>query len=146
MPDHTGGRTGDNEAHEHVESKGRSLRLCQELEHHAYPTIAIWVEKHNRYAVWEAAMYERFLNEPVPATIGRGKQLNAGSRRFTCDCPFAPWFASSTPISFAWDSSTAGRAWSSALCWRSMTSWPGRMSMNNTSRKARVDFLPELTP
>ena len=40
MPDDTGGRTGDNEAHEHVELEGRALRLDHELDHHAYPTIA----------------------------------------------------------------------------------------------------------
>src|SRR3954447_10476254 len=69
MPDDTGGRTGDNEAHEHVELEGRALRLTHELDHHAYPTVATWVEKHNRYAVWEAAMYERFLREPIPSAI-----------------------------------------------------------------------------
>ena len=50
-------------------------RLAHELDHYAYPTIAAWVEKHNRYAIWEAAMYARFLREPVPASIGRGKQF-----------------------------------------------------------------------
>src|SRR3954454_16391159 len=73
MPVAPGSRTGDNEAHEHVELDGRALRLRHELDHHASPTIATWVEKHNRYAVWEAEMYERFLGEPVPPTIGPGK-------------------------------------------------------------------------
>jgi len=90
MPDHTGGRTGDNEAHEHVELKGRALRLRQELEHHAYPTIAIWVEKHNRYAVWEAAMYDRFLNKPVPTTIGREKQLKRWLKKIYLRLPMRP--------------------------------------------------------
>ncbi|HWE39308.1 MAG TPA: glycosyltransferase family 2 protein, partial [Isosphaeraceae bacterium] len=75
MPVSPGVKTGDNEAHEHVELEGRVLRLEHELDHHAYPTIAAWVEKHNRYAVWEAEMYERFLREPVPATIGPGKRF-----------------------------------------------------------------------
>ena len=90
MPDHTGGRTGDNEAHEHVELKGRALRLTHELEHHAYPTVAIWVEKHNRYAVWEAAMYERFLNEPIPTTIGRGKQFKRWLKKIYLRLPMRP--------------------------------------------------------
>lgn len=90
MPDHTGGRTGDNEAHEHVELKGKALRLRHELEHHAYPTIAIWVEKHNRYAVWEAAMYGRFLNEPVPMTIGRGKQFKRWLKKIYLRLPMRP--------------------------------------------------------
>ncbi|MDR3636664.1 MAG: glycosyltransferase family 2 protein [Isosphaeraceae bacterium] len=75
MPVPPGARTGDNEAHEHVELQGKALRLVHELDHHAYPTIAAWVEKHNRYAIWEAEMYGRFLREPVPASIGRGKQI-----------------------------------------------------------------------
>ncbi len=75
MPVHPGSTTGDNEAHEHVELRGKVLRLVHELDHHAYPTIAVWVEKHNRYACWEAEMYDRFLHEPVPDGIGSGKQL-----------------------------------------------------------------------
>ena len=61
IPDGTGGRAGDNEAHEHVELEGRVVRLANELEHHAYPTVAIWVEKHNRYAIWEAALADRVI-------------------------------------------------------------------------------------
>ena len=75
MPVSLGMRTGDNEAHEHVELEGRVLRLHHELDHHAYPSIAVWVEKHNRYAVWEAAQYERFLSEPIPRGIGPGKRF-----------------------------------------------------------------------
>src|SRR3954464_15181517 len=47
MPVRAGASTGDNEAHEHVELRGRALRLVHELDHHAYPTIAVWGEKHN---------------------------------------------------------------------------------------------------
>ncbi len=91
MPDHTGGRSGDNEAHEHVELDGRVGRLTHELDHHAYPTIAAWVDKHNRYAVWEAAMYERFLNEPVPASIGRGKRLKRRLKKLYLRLPMRPF-------------------------------------------------------
>jgi len=90
MPDHTGGRTGDNEAHEHVELDGRVLRLRHELVHHAYPTIAAWVEKHNRYAIWEAALYERFLSEPVPSNIGRSKQLKRRLKKLVLRLPLRP--------------------------------------------------------
>src|SRR5262249_13319488 len=69
-----GARRGDNEAHEHVELLGRVARPTHELDHPASPTTATWVEKHTRYAVWEAEMYERFLGEPAPATIGAGKR------------------------------------------------------------------------
>ncbi len=90
MPDQTGGRAGDNEAHEHVELEGRVLRLKNELEHHAYPTIAGWVEKHNRYAIWEAALYERFLAEPVSSTIGRTKQWKRRLKKVALRLPLRP--------------------------------------------------------
>lgn len=75
MPAAPGSTAGDNEAHEHVELRGRALRLVHELDHHAYPTISTWVEKHNRYASWEAEQHERFLNAPVPRSIGAGKRF-----------------------------------------------------------------------
>jgi glycosyltransferase involved in cell wall biosynthesis len=92
MVDHTGGRTGDNEAHEHVELEGRVLRLENQLEHHAYPTIAAWVEKHNRYAIWEAALSERFLNEPIPATIDSGKRFKRLLKKIAWRLPMRPLF------------------------------------------------------
>jgi glycosyltransferase involved in cell wall biosynthesis len=90
MPVTPGTRTGDNEAHEHVELNGRTLRLRHELDHHAYPSIAVWVEKHNRYAVWEAAMYERFLNEPIPTTIGPGKRFKRLLKKVYLRLPMRP--------------------------------------------------------
>jgi glycosyltransferase involved in cell wall biosynthesis len=90
MPDSTGGRAGDNEAHEHVELEGRVLRLEHELDHHAYPTIAAWVEKHNRYAIWEAALYERFLAEPIPKSIGPGKRFRRRLKKIALRLPMRP--------------------------------------------------------
>jgi len=92
MPDRTGGRTGDNEAHEHVELDGRVLRLDNELEHHAYPTIATWVEKHNRYAIWEAAQSERFLKEPIPKTIGKVQRFKRRLKKIAWRLPMRPLF------------------------------------------------------
>ena len=48
--------SGDNEVHEHVLLEGRSGHLRHEMEHYAFPTISIWVEKHNRYSNWEARL------------------------------------------------------------------------------------------
>ena len=90
MPVAPGAKTGDNEAHEHVELEGRALRLVHELDHHAYPTIAAWVEKHNRYAVWEAEMYERFLREPIPASIGPGKRFKRRLKKVYLRLPMRP--------------------------------------------------------
>ena len=94
MPVAPGAKTGDNEAHEHVELRGRAVRLVHELDHHAYPTIAVWVEKHNRYAVWEAAMYERFLREPIPSNIGAREAFQAAPEEGL----LAPADASGRPV------------------------------------------------
>ncbi len=90
MPDATGGRCGDNEAHEHVELDGRVLRLNHELEHHAYPTVAAWVEKHNRYAIWEAAQYERIRDEPISAAIGPRQRFRRRLRKIATRLPMRP--------------------------------------------------------
>ncbi len=90
MPVAPGVKTGDNEAHEHVELEGRAARLVHELDHYAYPSIAVWVEKHNRYAVWEAAMFERFLREPIPTGIGRGKRFKRLLKKVYLRLPMRP--------------------------------------------------------
>jgi glycosyltransferase involved in cell wall biosynthesis len=90
MPDASRGRAGDNEAHEHVELAGRIKRLEHVLDHHAYPTVACWVEKHNRYAIWEAAQYEHFLNQPIPSAIGRGKRAKRILKRVYLRLPMRP--------------------------------------------------------
>jgi glycosyltransferase involved in cell wall biosynthesis len=90
MPDSTGGRTGDNEAHEHVELNGQATQLENVLEHHAYPTIAIWVEKHNRYAIWEAAECERFLRNPIPQSIGSVQRFKRRLKKIAWHLPMRP--------------------------------------------------------
>jgi glycosyltransferase involved in cell wall biosynthesis len=46
--------SGDNEVHEHVIVSGPSAYLKNDMLHLAYPTINIFMEKHNRYSNWEA--------------------------------------------------------------------------------------------
>ena len=46
--------SGDNEVHEHVVVDGPTARLKCELQHHAFPSVEVFVEKHNRYSNWEA--------------------------------------------------------------------------------------------
>ena len=46
--------SGDNEVHEHVVVQGSTARLQSELDHYAFPDVATFVEKHNRYSNWEA--------------------------------------------------------------------------------------------
>jgi glycosyltransferase involved in cell wall biosynthesis len=47
--------SGDNEIHEHVIVPSNNFGyLKHDLIHYAYPDLATWVEKHNRYSNWEA--------------------------------------------------------------------------------------------
>lgn len=46
--------SGDNEVHEHVVVRGPTGRLRCELDHYAFPSVEVFVEKHNRYSNWEA--------------------------------------------------------------------------------------------
>ena len=48
--------SGDHEIHEHVVVKGTTGKLCSIMDHHAFPTIESFVEKHNRYSNWEATV------------------------------------------------------------------------------------------
>ncbi|HEY8932946.1 MAG TPA: glycosyltransferase family 2 protein [Rariglobus sp.] len=49
-------QSGDNEVHEHVILQGKAGHLKHDMEHYAFPTISIWIEKHNRYSNWEARL------------------------------------------------------------------------------------------
>ena len=46
--------SGDNEVHEHVVVNGPTGRLRCEMDHYAFPSVEVFVEKHNRYSNWEA--------------------------------------------------------------------------------------------
>src|SRR5262249_18776041 len=46
--------SGDNEVHEHVCVQGPIRRLRTEIDHYAFPSVEVFVEKHNRYSNWEA--------------------------------------------------------------------------------------------
>lgn len=47
-------QSGDNEVHEHLLLNGRVGYLKNDMLHFAYPSIDVWIEKHNRYSNWEA--------------------------------------------------------------------------------------------
>lgn len=63
--------SGDNEVHEHILLDGRSTYLSAPMEHYAFPDVATFTEKHNRYATWEAEAREQ-LNQGAT-----GKTLQA---------------------------------------------------------------------
>ena len=80
-------QSGDNEVHEHVVVGGEIGRLENDLLHYAYPDIATWVEKHNRYSSWEARVEIGGVRAPPPAgELARRRWLRRISRRL----PFRP--------------------------------------------------------
>jgi glycosyltransferase involved in cell wall biosynthesis len=90
------GRTGsgDNEVHEHVvlASGASAPYLKNDFLHYAYPDLATWVEKHNRYSTWEAHAMRAGDSGEVHASllggpIARRRWLKAKTRRL----PFRPF-------------------------------------------------------
>jgi len=62
--------SGDNEVHEHVLLEGRSDYLSAPMEHYAFPDIATFIEKHNRYSSWEAAACRRLHQTTGERSLG----------------------------------------------------------------------------
>jgi len=82
--------SGDNEVHEHVVVRGRTARLRCEMDHYAFPSIAAFVEKHNRYSNWEARVAgERAsgATELQLAAVGWRRRVKHAARRL----PLRPW-------------------------------------------------------
>ena len=84
--------SGDNEVHEHVELRGTTAHLQHEMEHYAFPSIEVWLEKHNRYSNWEA----RLLNSPATDTTAAAAKLTPRlalrrwAKRLSRRIPFRP--------------------------------------------------------
>ena len=51
--------SGDNEVHEHMIVHGEVGKLHVPMDHYAFPNIATFIEKHNRYSNWEARIGAR---------------------------------------------------------------------------------------
>ena len=71
-------KSGDNEVHEHVVVRGPTARLKCEIEHYAFPSIEVFVEKHNRYSNWEARVA---ADELFPKSSGRLRHASVERRR-----------------------------------------------------------------
>jgi len=71
-------KSGDNEVHEHVVVQGPTARLKCEIEHYAFPSIEVFVEKHNRYSNWEARVV---VDELLPKSAGQLGHASVERRR-----------------------------------------------------------------
>ena len=83
--------SGDNEVHEHVVVQGPTGRLRCEMDHYAFPSVEVFVEKHNRYSNWEARVaVAAELGESAgnlqSATVAKRRKLKQLSQRL----PFRP--------------------------------------------------------
>ena len=82
--------SGDNEVHEHIIIySGRTGRLKSEMDHYAFPTVDIFVEKHNRYANWEARVaLDSYLHSSSTqlqhGSVGWRRRLKLFSQQLPC--------------------------------------------------------------
>ena len=75
--------SGDNEVHEHLIVQGQTGRLCACMDHYAFSSIEVFVEKHNRYSNWEAVVAssrKRRGSALQHPGVGFRRQLKAISR------------------------------------------------------------------
>lgn len=70
--------SGDNEVHEHVVVQGKTGHLKCEMDHYAFPSVDVFVEKHNRYSNWEARVA---LDQLLPGSSRSLQSRQVGLRR-----------------------------------------------------------------
>ena len=82
-------QSGDNEVHEHVVVQGTTGFLKSEMDHYAFPSVAVFVEKHNRYSNWEARVaLDRYLRgsggQLQKSQVGIRRRLKRLSQSLPC--------------------------------------------------------------
>lgn len=81
--------SGDNEVHEHVTVRGETGRLKSEMAHYAFPTVEVFVEKHNRYSNWEARV--AVAGEMKADLAHEHVDLRRRGKSFARHLPFRPF-------------------------------------------------------
>jgi glycosyltransferase involved in cell wall biosynthesis len=81
--------SGDNEVHEHVVVQGPTGRLRCEIDHYAFPSVEVFVEKHNRYSNWEARIAVAEGHVPIEFQNARVAQRRR-IKRLAQRLPFRP--------------------------------------------------------
>lgn len=92
--------SGDNEVHEHIvltsgESPETTGWCRHDMLHFAYPDISTWIEKHNRYSNWEAAVLVKGASgggkSSLPANpLGNPLQFKRWLKESARHLPFRP--------------------------------------------------------
>ncbi|MBC8009257.1 MAG: glycosyltransferase family 2 protein [Burkholderiales bacterium] len=88
---HGATQSGDNEVHEHILVAGDTGHLRCEMDHHAFPSIEVFVEKHNRYSNWEARL-ELQEGGPISDRVVQSSavSLRRNLKRWSRRLPFRP--------------------------------------------------------
>jgi glycosyltransferase involved in cell wall biosynthesis len=82
--------SGDNEVHEHVFVNGSSnQQMRSEIDHYAFPSIEVFIEKHNRYSNWEArvTLENKFVQSDRPLqnkTVNLRRQIKGFVNKLPC--------------------------------------------------------------
>ena len=82
--------SGDVEVHEHVVVRGETARLRSEMDHYAFPTVAAFIEKHNRYSNWEAHVAVEGAHAKTSAPQHFSARVRRWLRRISLRLPCRP--------------------------------------------------------
>ncbi len=84
--------SGDNEVHEHVVVQGLTKRLKTEMDHYAFPSIDVFIEKHNRYSNWEARVsLEKSQSQPARNLQHQRVKFRRTLKTIVRNLPFRPF-------------------------------------------------------
>jgi glycosyltransferase involved in cell wall biosynthesis len=85
--------SGDIEVHEQLVVQGPTGRLKTELEHHAFPSVESFIEKHNRYSNWEAQLeWELAAKAKLPRPANLRRRLKLLSKKFPMRPALRFWY------------------------------------------------------
>jgi glycosyltransferase involved in cell wall biosynthesis len=83
--------SGDNEVHEHVVVQGATGYLRSQMDHYAFPSVEVFVEKHNRYSNWEARVsMDRFLHQSKEQLQSSEAGMRRRLKQLSQNMPFRP--------------------------------------------------------
>ena len=83
--------SGDNEVHEHIIVQGSTGRMRSEMDHYAFPSISVFIEKHNRYSNWEAKLQVEGCRAPASVAPQAWRiRLARRIKRLSHHLPFRP--------------------------------------------------------
>ncbi len=84
-------QSGDNEVHEHIIVEGETGRLRSEMDHYAFPSVDVFVEKHNRYSNWEARVaLDQYLGEKNSGLQNKAVGIRRVLKKFSKQLPLRP--------------------------------------------------------